>query len=303
MFRLGIPIEKMKAIVVGESQHRADLRQSFALAGIDEVNGKALDVFFRQDTTTIIMELAKSGLKELPEMELDVLAENLERINFVKAIKNSLNNNDLWELEARSLDMDTLGELEPDMIAKLLDLVGLEEIGGHTVGEAFDKNRYGIVQELRNRNITDISGQDPNSFVYSSTKDEVIAKLRELGIRRIGGQSVAQIKAGTEVTTMGDIMKEFNTAGVYGAGNKSFYDLQSKGLPTMLQVLRLSGMEKIPPRRININRDQRDNIIEDLHSANIHEINGRSVEEFVVYGKTMADLIDIAHDRAPRSFT
>ncbi len=51
----------------------------------------------------------------------------------------------------------------------------------------------------------------------------------------------------------------------------------------------------------DLKADYRLNLIDELHEQGIHEVNGKPIEEFVVAVKNLDDLVDITHDREPRS--
>ena len=50
-----------------------------------------------------------------------------------------------------------------------------------------------------------------------------------------------------------------------------------------------------------IKSDYRLSLIDELHEQGIQEVNGKPLEEFIVAVKTLDDLVDITHDREPRS--
>lgn len=49
--------------------------------------------------------------------------------------------------------------------------------------------------------------------------------------------------------------------------------------------------------------DRRLNLIDELREQGLKEVNGKPIEQFIVAVKTLDDLVDIAHDREPRSGT
>ena len=61
------------------------------------------------------------------------------------------------------------------------------------------------------------------------------------------------------------------------------------------------GDEQVESLEYDLKYDSRFKLIDELHEKGIKEINGKPIEQFIVAVKTLDDLVDITHDREPRS--
>lgn len=101
---------------------------------------------------------------------------------------------------------------------------------------------------------------------------KVRAGLKELGIEKINGLSVEElISRGAEVTRV-----TLEKAGISSLGGRPIVLVIGEG-------------------------DARDRILKILRSQGIDEINGKPIEQFVVYAQTTSDLVDLSHGREARS--
>lgn len=301
MFRTGIGVESMRAIACRSSGWQEKTRDAFAAGGIAEIGGVSVEALLHRGAEVTRSALTDAGIDRVGGTDPVAFTESLSRRNVQKQIEPLLTEADWTSIvHVRPFpNRKDFFALDEETIVDVLRDAGLERLGVRTVEHCYNNAPCMLHDALENMGIGEMTTPEGTScdtevFVHGQPREVVLNELRRRGVHTVGGVTLTDAFARARSNTLSELTDAARQPG------RSVYDypqLRDIDDPRALAVaMRGAGFDRIGGTSLldTIRNDTRDQVLASLRDAGITEVNGKPIEDFVVYASTMRDLINIS---------
>lgn len=308
MFRLGIPTEKIKAIVCADTGWREKFAKAFEEAGIEKIAGQPIEdvIALGYEATKAALEM--NGIKYVDEESPEEIAEKAMQVFLKKRLGGRVISSADWSAlgcleSAQQTDFFKMSAAE--MLEKL-ESAGIELLHKREIGEVIETMGWPELERFLKNMEVELPGSLERDFAdyrYDNDIEGIKQTLKTIGITEVGHSVKGFMRQGEEFARQ-QLEAHLASRGIRKVGGKDIYDdFEKMELTNVLALLEQEGFQRLGGRSLDtISNDKRDQVLKTLREDGITEINGKPIEEFVVLAKQHSDLIDITHGRPPRSF-